>query len=496
MELRTVLDWFIKPQLRTVPGVIEVNSFGGEEKQYQVLVDPNKLVSHGLSLAQVIEALEKNNSNAGGAYIEHAGEQQLLRGVGLIQNERDIENIVVASHQGTPIFIRNIGEVGLGAQVRQGAATRDGKGETVMGMAMMLKGENSRAVAERVERKLQETAKALPPGVVVSPFYNRSDLVDRTVRTAVKNLVEGGLIVMAVLFLFLLQLRAGLIVSSAIPLSMLAAIIAMKYFGVSANLMSLGAIDFGLIVDAAVIIIENCVRQLAERRRQLGRALDRGERIETIRSATLEVRRASQFGEIIIIAAYLPILALVGIEGKMFRPMALTVVFALSGALILSMTVIPALAALFLREPRKAPKTARRDEEENPVVRRLMRLLRPRSERCDAPPGPRLRGRGRVPCGQLPDVLPAGQRVHPRPQRGRDRSQHGPASERVPFPVGEDAHRHGTDHKGTAGGRDGHQPHRPPRDRDRSHGSGALGHVCLPEAKGGVENGAHAGGDR
>ncbi len=377
MELRTLLDWFIKPQLRTVPGVVEVNSFGGEKKQYQVLVDPNKLVGHGLSLAQVVEALEKNNSNAGGAYIEHAGEQQLLRGVGLIQNERDIENIVVSSHQGTPIFIRNIGEVSLGAEVRQGAATRDGKGETVMGMAMMLKGENSRAVAERVEEQLTETAKALPPGVVVSPFYSRSDLVDRTVKTAVKNLVEGGLVVMGVLFLFLLQLRAGLIVSSAIPLSMLAAIIGMRYFDVSANLMSLGAIDFGLIVDAAVIIIENCVRQLAARRRELGRLLKKGERIETIRSATLEVRRASQFGEMIIIAAYLPILALVGIEGKMFRPMALTVVFALSGALVLSMTVIPALATLFLREPREIPDAhaaGGNPEDENPVVRRLMRV--------------------------------------------------------------------------------------------------------------------------
>ncbi len=374
MELRTILDWFIKPQLRTVPGVIEVNSFGGEEKQYQVLVDPNRLVGHGLSLAQVIEALEKNNSNAGGAYIEHAGEQQLLRGVGLIQNERDIENIVVASHQGTPIFVRNIGEVSLGAQVRQGAATRDGKGETVMGIAMMLKGENSRAVAERVERKLKEVSKALPPGVVVSPFYNRSDLVDRTVRTAVKNLVEGGLVVMAVLFLFLLQLRAGLIVSSAIPLSMLVAIIAMKYFGVSANLMSLGAIDFGLIVDGAVIIVENSVRQLVARRRESGRALTEEERIETIRSATLDVLRVSQFGGLIILAAYLPILALVGIEGKMFRPMALTVVFALSGALILSMTVIPALAALFLREPPKAHAGDDEYAEENPVLRRLMRF--------------------------------------------------------------------------------------------------------------------------
>ncbi|MFB3827469.1 MAG: efflux RND transporter permease subunit [Bryobacteraceae bacterium] len=368
MELRTVLDWFIKPQLRTVPGVIEVNSFGGEEKQYQVLVDPNKLVSFGIGLAQVIEALEKNNANAGGAYIEHAGEQQLLRGVGLIRNARDIENIVVASRQGTPVFVRNIGEVSLGAEVRQGAATRDGKGETVMGIAMMLKGENSRAVAQRVEARLKEIAGALPPGVAVNRFYSRSDLVDRTVRTAVRNLVEGGLVVMGVLFLFLLQWRAGLIVSSAIPLSMLAAIVAMKHLGVSANLMSLGAIDFGLIVDAAVIIIENCVRQLAARRRELGRALTPDERIETVRSATLEVRRASQFGELIIIAAYLPILALVGIEGKMFRPMALTVILALSGALILSMTAIPALAALFLREP------AGGKDQDHPAMRRAMGL--------------------------------------------------------------------------------------------------------------------------
>ncbi|RPI29006.1 MAG: efflux RND transporter permease subunit [Acidobacteria bacterium] len=376
MELRTLLDWFIKPQLRTVPGVIEVNSFGGHEKQYQVLVDPNRLVSFGLSLSNVIEALDKNNSNAGGAYIEHGGEQQLLRSVGLIQDQRDVENIVVASHEGTPIFVRDIGEVGLGTEVRQGAATRDGKGETVMGMAMMLKGENSRSVAQLVDARLKEIAKALPPGVSVNPYYNRSELVDRTVRTAALNLIEGGLVVVAILLLFLLQLRAGLIVSSAIPLSMLVAIIGMRYFGVSANLMSLGAIDFGLIVDAAVIIIENCVRQLAAKKRELRRGLTENERITTIRSAILEVRRASQFGEIIIIAAYLPILTLVGIEGKMFRPMALTVVFALSGALILSLTVIPALAALFLRAPRKVydPGPGEKHVEENPVVRRLMRL--------------------------------------------------------------------------------------------------------------------------
>ncbi|MCL6545293.1 MAG: CusA/CzcA family heavy metal efflux RND transporter [Bryobacteraceae bacterium] len=375
MERRTVLDWFIKPQLRTVPGVIEVNSFGGEEKQYQVLVDPNRLVRYGVSLTQVIEALANNNSNAGGAYLERAGEQQLLRGVGLIESERDIENIVVTARQGTPIFIRNIGEVSLGAQVRQGAATRDGQGETVMGIAMMLKGENSRAVAMAVDRKLKETTPALPADIVVKPYYNRRDLADRTVRTAVTNLAEGGLIVMAVLFLFLLQVRAGLIVSSAIPLSMLIAIIGMKHFGVSPNLMSLGAIDFGLIVDAAIIIIENCVRQLALRRRELGRPLSPQERIETIRSAALEVRRASQFGEILIIAAYLPILALAGIEGKMFRPMALTVVFALSGALILSLTVIPALAALFLREPRQTGRSGGQEEHYR-AVRGLMGLYR------------------------------------------------------------------------------------------------------------------------
>ena len=192
MELRTILDWFIKPRLRSVPGVIEVNSFGGQEKQYQVMVDPKRLVSYGLSLAQVIEALEKNNSNAGGAYLERGGEQQLLRGVGLIRNERDIENIVVASREGTPVYVRNIGDVSLGAEVRQGAATRDGRGETVMGIAMMLKGENSRVVAQRIDQRLKEIAGSLPDGVRINPFYSRSDLVDRTIKTAATNLVEGG----------------------------------------------------------------------------------------------------------------------------------------------------------------------------------------------------------------------------------------------------------------------------------------------------------------
>lgn len=372
MDLRTILDWFIKPQLRTVPGVIEVNSFGGLEKQYEVLVDPARLVSYGLTLRQVIEALERNNSNAGGAYLERGGEQQLLRGVGLIQSVSDIETIVVASHGGTPVRVRDIARVGAGSQVRQGAATRDGKGEAVMGIAMLLKGENSRIVAGRVRARLKEVQASLPAGVRINPFYDRTTLVDQTIRTATRNLIEGGLLVIGVLFLFLLQIRAGLIVSAAIPLSMLAAIIGMNYFGVSANLMSLGAIDFGLIVDGAVIIVENTVRRLAELRTKLGRPLTPVDRQNVTRTAAMEVLTPALFGVLIIITAYLPILTLQGIEGKTFKPMALTVIFALLGALVLSLTLIPALTSFFLKE--------QREERRNPVLAMISqyyeRLLR------------------------------------------------------------------------------------------------------------------------
>ena len=388
-DLRTTLDWFIKPQLRTVPGVIEVNSFGGREQQYEVLADPAKLVAYGLTLRQVIEALERNNGNVGGAYIERGGEQQLIRGVGLIRDEHDIENIVLTSSRGTPVYVRSVADVRVGAQIRQGAATADGRGETVMGIAMLLKGENSRAVAQRVAARLQQIQKAMPPGMHIAPFYDRSALVDRTVRTAARNLIEGGIVVMAVLFLFLLQVRAGLIVSSAIPLAMLCAILGMRYFGISANLMSLGAIDFGLIVDAAVIIVENSVRRLRDRGTAQDHPLSSAERLDTIANATVEVLRASLFGQILIMAAYLPIVSLSGIEGKMFRPMALTVVLALAGALILSLTLIPALCAFFLREPRVHVKTSQdgdpnavnAEREENPLVRRLQRVYAPILER-------------------------------------------------------------------------------------------------------------------
>jgi cobalt-zinc-cadmium resistance protein CzcA len=368
MERRTLLDWVVKPQLRTVPGLVEVNSYGGTEKQYQVLVDPQKLTAHGVTLRRVQEALEENNRNAGGAYLQRGDEQQLVRGVGIIRDVDDIRNIVVGAHEGTPILIRDVAQVTTGPAIRQGAVTMNGKGEAVTGITMLLLGENGRTVVQRVKDRVAQIQKTLPAGTKLIGFMDRSELIDRTLATAVRNLVEGGLLVIGVLFLFLLQLRAGLIVSSAIPLAMLFAIIGMKHYNVSANLMSLGAIDFGLIVDAAVIIVENCVRRLSERRRELGRDLTEPERLETIYQGSVEVRKASQYGEIIIIAAYIPILALVGMEGRMFRPMGFTVILALVGALLLSMTLIPALCAFFLRV---------RTERENPIVDRLTHAYEP-----------------------------------------------------------------------------------------------------------------------
>lgn len=357
MELRTILDWEVKPLLRTVPGVIEVNTYGGVAKQYQVSVDPAKLVRHQVKLAEIIKALSENNQNAGGAYLERNGEQQLIRGVGLIQHLADIENIVVRAAAGTPLLVRDLATVEFGQAIRQGAATMDGKGEVAIGVAMLLKGENSRIVAGNVRNRLLEAGKSMPPNVMLKPFYDRTDLVNRTIGTAAQNLVEGGVLVAGILLLFLLQWRAGLIVASVIPVSMLIAAAGMRYFGVSANLMSLGAIDFGLIVDAAVIMVENSVRRLSEHRAERQRRLTNQERLGVIASSSLEVRRASQFGEIIIIAAYLPILALAGLEGKMFHPMAFSVILALCAALVLSLTLVPALSAVFLKD-KPEPKNA------------------------------------------------------------------------------------------------------------------------------------------
>jgi len=351
MELRSILEWDVAFKLKAVPGVVEVNTYGGELKTYQVQLDAEKLVAYDLSIGDVFTALEENNANAGGGYIERGGEQYLIRGEGLVGTLSDIESIVVAArNDGTPIYIRNVATVAFAPMVRQGAVTRDGTGEVVTGVVMMLIGENSRTVVDRVKRRIAEIAPSLPAGVTIEPYYDRTELVRDTIQTVARNLGEGALFVVVVLFVLLGNLRAGLVVASAIPLSMLIAFIPMSYLGLSGNLMSLGAIDFGLIVDAAVIIVENCVRVLNEKRAALGRALTRDERLRFILEASVEVRRASLFGEMIIIAAYIPILTLEGIEGKMFRPMALTVIFALVGALILSFTVIPTLCSFFLRE--------------------------------------------------------------------------------------------------------------------------------------------------
>lgn len=350
VERRDILDWQVRPRLRTVPGVIEVNSFGGTIKQYQVLANPERLKTYNISLNELRQALAENNRNAGGAYIPKQNEQQLVQGIGAVGTLEDIRNIVLTAKNGVPVLVSDVAEVRFGPAMRQGSITKDGRGETVAAIAIMLIGENSREVTRRVKERVAELQKEVPPGVRLVGFLDRTTLVDKTLHTAAQNLVEGGLLVIAVLMVFLLQLRAGLIVSSIIPLAMLFAIIGMRYFHLSANLMSLGAVDFGLIVDAAVIIVENCVRRLSEQRIQLGRSLTPAERLETIRSSTIEVRQASQFGELIIIAAYLPVLSLIGVEGKMFRPMGFTVVLALSGAMLLSATLIPALCAYFLKD--------------------------------------------------------------------------------------------------------------------------------------------------
>ena len=349
MELRTLLDWFVNYQLRSVPGIVEVNSFGGELKTYQVTLDPGRLVAYGLSVGDVFAAVTANHRNAGGGYIARGGEQYLIRGEGLVASLEDLEAIVLAhDERGTPVYVRDVGRAELAPMIRQGAVTRDGRGEAVVGIVLMLMGENSRVVVDRVKAKIAQLEATLPPGVTLEPFYDRTDLVRRTIRTVARNLTEGGLLVVLVLLLLLGSLRGGLIVSAAIPLSMLAAFIAMRWAGVSGNLMSLGAIDFGLIVDGSVVMIENIVRVLHEQRRDT-----RVPHLEKVRTAAHQVARPVVFAVGIILIVYLPILALRGIEGKMFRPMALTVMFALAASLVCALTLMPVLASLLLRRPRE-----------------------------------------------------------------------------------------------------------------------------------------------
>ncbi len=350
-DLRTLQDWMVRPQIRTVPGVTEVNSVGGYVKQYHVTPDPAKLIAYGLSFNDVLAALLRNNANVGAGYIEHRGEQYLIRAPGQVADLDDIRHIIVGNHQGVPIYIKDIAEALLGEELRTGAATQNGK-ETVIGTVFMLMGENSRTVARAAADKLVEINRTLPEGVVANATYDRTLLVDKTIATVTENLLAGAALVIAILFLFLGNLRAALITALIIPLSMLFTITGMVEQGVSANLMSLGALDFGIIVDGAVVIVENCVRHLAEERRRLQRPLTCAERFEVVFQASKETRRALLFGQLIIMVVYIPIFALTGVEGKMFVPMAFTVVTALLGAMILSVTFIPAAAALFLSGPR------------------------------------------------------------------------------------------------------------------------------------------------
>lgn len=376
MELRTILDWQIAFQLRSVPGVIEVNTFGGQLKTYEVQADPNRLQNFGLSLGDVFAALERNNGNAGGGQIVHGEELRLIRGEGLISSLDDIRNIVLASRNGTPIHVGDVADVRFAPMLRQGAVTRDGEREAVVGMVMMLAGENSRAVVSAVKQKVAEIDETLPEGVVIDTFYDRTELVERTIHTVAENISGGAVLVVIMLLLMLGDLRAGLIVAAAIPLSACGAFIAMRLKGVSANLMSLGAIDFGVIVDGAVVMVENIVRRASLFQRSApGRRVPLG----VFRTAGFEVGKPILFSGAIVVIVFLPIMTLQGIEGKMFRPMAFVFMSALAWALVLSVTVMPVLASLFL---------VRRMKEAEPVVVRWARsAYAPLLRRALARPG-------------------------------------------------------------------------------------------------------------
>lgn len=364
-DLREIQDWIVKPQLRIVPGVTEINSIGGYTKEFQVAPNPERLASYGFTLKDVVTALERNNSNTGAGYIEKRGEQLLIRAPGQVNSIEGIEKIILGNVQGVPIRIRDVGEVVIGRELRTGAATANGK-EVVLGTVFMLIGQNSRAVSQAVDAKMVLVNRSLPAGVQAVTVYDRTVLVDKAISTVKKNLLEGAVLVIVVLFLFLGNIRAALITAMVIPLSMLFTFTGMVTYKVSANLLSLGALDFGIIVDGAVVIVENCVRRLAHAQAHHGRPLTRTERFHEVFAAAGEARRPLLFGQLIIMVVYLPIFALTGVEGRMFHPMAITVVIALLGAMILSITFIPAAVALFIGE-----KVA---EKENAVMRGAKRM--------------------------------------------------------------------------------------------------------------------------
>ena len=346
-DLREIQDWIIKPQLRNVPGVTEINSIGGYAKEYQIAPIPARLASLGVTLQDIVTALDRNNGNVGAGYIEKRGEQYLIRAPGQVKTLEDIGNVILSSAGGVPIRVRDVADVGLGRELRTGAATDNGR-EVVLGTVFMLIGQNSRTVSQAVDKKMVEINRSLPEGVHAVTVYDRTVLVDKAIATVKKNLLEGAILVIVILFLFLGNIRAAIITATVIPLSMLFTFTGMVHYKVSANLMSLGALDFGIIIDGAVVIVENCVRRLAHAQAHYGRPLTRTERFHEVFLASKESRRALLFGQLIIMVVYLPIFALTGVEGKMFHPMAFTVVAALVGAMILSVTFIPAAVALFI----------------------------------------------------------------------------------------------------------------------------------------------------
>ncbi|RON24917.1 cation transporter [Pseudomonas brassicacearum] len=367
-DLREIQDWIIKPQLRNVPGVAEINTIGGFAKEYQIAPDPKHLAAYKLTLTDLITALERNNANVGAGYIERNGEQLLIRAPGQVASTEDIANIVMANVDGTPIRVKNVATVEIGRELRSGAATENGR-EVVLGTVFMLIGENSRTVSQAVAGKLEQINRSLPKGVIAVPVYDRTHLVDKAIATVKKNLIEGAILVIAILFLFLGNIRAALITAMVIPLSMLFTLTGMFSNKVSANLMSLGALDFGIIVDGAVVIVENTLRRLAHAQQRHGRLLTRSERFHEVFAAAKEARRPLIFGQLIIMVVYLPIFALSGVEGKMFHPMAFTVVIALLGAMLLSVTFVPAAIALFV--------TGKVKEEEGVVMRGARRVYAP-----------------------------------------------------------------------------------------------------------------------
>lgn len=371
-DLREIQDWIIKPQLRNVVGVTEINSIGGYAKEYQVAPNPERLASYGLTLQDIVTALERNNANVGAGYIEKRGEQLLVRAPGQVHSIEDIRNIILGNVQGVPIRIRDVGEVEIGRELRTGAATENGR-EVVLGTVFMLIGQNSRTVSQAVDKKMIEINRTLPEGVQAITVYDRTVLVDKAISTVKKNLLEGAVLVIVVLFLFLGNFRAAIITAMVIPLSMLFTFTGMVNYHVSANLMSLGALDFGIIVDGAVVIVENCVRRLAQAQAHHARPLTRTERFHEVFAAAKEARRPLIFGQLIIMAVYLPIFALTGVEGRMFHPMAFTVVIALVGAMILSITFIPAAVALFIGD--------KVGEKENRLMQKARNWYAPALER-------------------------------------------------------------------------------------------------------------------